>query len=456
MAGRVRHLNERNGRYEARLAVPARLRRLIGKREFVEALGGDRREALRRLPSAIAKFHAQIDAAQKALEATSVPPVARTAPLETAEQLALHHYNRLVQMDEEGRRQGAPFPRVSPDDARSRWLHQASAGLLGDARLEECVGDVIRRFQAQGQTTAEMGTREWRELAILIAAAELEATRRLYERDEGAYAGTLADTRLIDTSRVDHSISQQATSPAGSAPSAISISNLFDRWRLERRGGAIEETVTDRRYRPSLRNFVEFLGHDDALRVSNADVGRWIEHRLTGQRMAAKTVKDVDLAMVKGLFRWAGDNGHIPRVELTARVARQKSVKTRDRGLSDEEATKILQAAAAYQPAPGSRESPYTTAARRWAPWLCSLTGARISEIMQLRAEDICERDGIPFLLLTPEAGAIKTSEFREVPLHPYLAKAGFVTFANSLTSGPLFYNAKVSTAVGFQAIGAE
>ena len=51
MAGRVRHLLERAGRYHARIVVPERLRPILKKVELSAALGADRREALRKLPA---------------------------------------------------------------------------------------------------------------------------------------------------------------------------------------------------------------------------------------------------------------------------------------------------------------------------------------------------------------------------------------------------------------------
>ncbi len=449
MAGRIRHLHERNGRYEARLAVPVKLREIIGKTEFVEALGGDRREALKRLPEAVAKFRAQIRDAERSLETAMLPvAVSHVLPALLHEDLARRRYDLLLRLDQEGRTQNSRFAQVQLDDERVRWLREGSAGRLDNAELDECVGDVIAQFRVRGLTDVVPHTRAWRELAILLAAAELEAMKRFSERDEGDYSGQLTDTRLVE---------KTPASPAGSPPASasglptvaklppVSLKGLFDRWRLQRRRGSAEETVTDRRYRPVLRDFVAFLGHDDATRVTNSDVGNWIEHLLTVERKSQKTVRDVDLAVIKSLLRWGSDNGHIARVEITSKVAKTKVRKSRDRGFSDEEAAKLLSAASAYQPAPGSRESIFTTRARRWAPWLCSLTGARISELMQLRAEDVQERDGIPYLLITPEAGSVKTSEFREVPIHPGLVARGFHDLVQEQGSGPLFYAASTS-----------
>ena len=46
MAGKIRHLLERGGRYYARLSVPAALREIVGKRELTECLS---REFLNRM-----------------------------------------------------------------------------------------------------------------------------------------------------------------------------------------------------------------------------------------------------------------------------------------------------------------------------------------------------------------------------------------------------------------------
>jgi integrase len=65
--------------------------------------------------------------------------------------------------------------------------------------------------------------------------------------------------------------------------------------------------------------------------------------------------------------------------------------KVRSKGFSDDEARAILAAALNY--GPGS-ERPCTAFAKRWVPWLCAFTGARVGELAQLRREDL-RREGI-------------------------------------------------------------
>jgi integrase len=67
-------------------------------------------------------------------------------------------------------------------------------------------------------------------------------------------------------------------------------------------------------------------------------------------------------------------------------------------------------------------------------------SGARVSEICQLRSEDIIKIEQIWCMKLDPEAGSIKTSgSERIIPLHPALIEIGFLKFAAEAKSGPLF-----------------
>jgi len=69
MAGKVRHLLLRGGRYYARRIGPKELREFIQKNELRIPLGSDRREAIGQLPFALVKISSLIDHAGDALEA---------------------------------------------------------------------------------------------------------------------------------------------------------------------------------------------------------------------------------------------------------------------------------------------------------------------------------------------------------------------------------------------------
>ncbi len=83
------------------------------------------------------------------------------------------------------------------------------------------------------------------------------------------------------------------------------------------------------------------------------------------------------------------------------------------------------------------------TAAKIWAPIICAHSGARITEITQLRKQDI-RRDGHLYVMrITPDAGSVKTGEYRDVPLHPQLVALVLAEYLDGAADGPLFYVSK-------------
>jgi integrase len=84
-------------------------------------------------------------------------------------------------------------------------------------------------------------------------------------------------------------------------------------------------------------------------------------------------------------------------------------------------------------------------AARRWVPWICAYSGARVNEVTQLRGKDVQEIDGVWAFHITPEAGTVKNKEFRDVPIHEHLIAQGFLEFVKKAGDGPLFFDPKRS-----------
>jgi integrase len=80
-------------------------------------------------------------------------------------------------------------------------------------------------------------------------------------------------------------------------------------------------------------------------------------------------------------------------------------------------------------------------AAKRWVPWLCAYSGARVGEITQMRGCDIEARGKLHVMRITPEAGTVKTRKAHAIPLHDHLIEQGFLDFVAKRGKGPLFYN---------------
>src|SRR5207302_10507631 len=103
----------------------------------------------------------------------------------------------------------------------------------------------------------------------------------------------------------------------------------------------------------------------------------------------------------------------------------------RKQSFTNEEAKTILRAAL-------SENDPF----KRWVPWIGAYTGARLSEICQLRREDVLQTDGIWCVKFLAEAGQLKNrNSERAVPLHPALVKSGLLEFVAASKPGPLFCN---------------
>lgn len=161
--------------------------------------------------------------------------------------------------------------------------------------------------------------------------------------------------------------------------------------------------------------------------------------------MAPRTVSQKYLAVAKLVFRLAVEKRKLkvnPTEGLKVRFT--KPLRARSAGYTDAEAKIILEAAIA-DPKTLGRRSIENKRAIQWGPWICAFTGARITEIMQLRTEDLLfeKVDGtaVPCLRITPDAGSVKSGNFRVVPVHPQLQEMGLARMIQSLPPGPVFYS---------------
>lgn len=147
-------------------------------------------------------------------------------------------------------------------------------------------------------------------------------------------------------------------------------------------------------------------------------------------------MRETYLAAIRATFEFGVSNHEIesnPADRL--KVRGPKPQRLRDKSFTQDEAQLILDAA--FNTAPGSAGE----LARRWVPWLCAYTGARVGEIAQLRRCDVYEQNGIHLLRITPEAGSTKNNEARTVALHDHLIEQGFVTMVEQRGEGPIFYD---------------
>ncbi|WP_209425061.1 integrase [Pararhodobacter sp. SW119] len=434
MAGKLRHWKEKDGRFYARIAVPERLRSYLDRprSELIEPLGADRRAALRLHPAAVAKLQHLVTEAEQKSKGEKPDPLPARFPL-TETQMARSLYAELVKMDDHFR--GVPGAcDIGVDDLRVRWLRNAMAGKLSDDELQALAGPWVRQFQHLGNTDVVRGSYEWRQLARALCVAEYEALSRLAERDDGDFSGTPTHPMLANPE-----VPEEPLEP-------VSLSRLWTDYLAGRvQAGFLKDG--GKRQEPVLKSLRSFLKHDDARRITKKDLLEWRDHLLHVDGKAAKTVNDIYLSTIRSIFAWAHDNERLPaNVAATVRQPKPRKVHSRERGYTDAEALAVLKASIAHQPKPNQfgfvRETAHMTAAKRWSPILCAFSGARISEITQLRKEDIrCE--GKHWVMrITPEAGTVKTGAWRDVPIHRQVVALGFIDFVQAAADGPLFHGA--------------
>jgi integrase len=196
---------------------------------------------------------------------------------------------------------------------------------------------------------------------------------------------------------------------------------------------------TRKKWEPYFEQLCRRVKSRDMSRVTEQHLLDWRD-ALLASKATAISVKFGQIAAVKAFFGWSKRMKKLPTnpsVDVVVEISDKHEKEMR--GFTDEEAAVILAAALAPMNELMSDEN---AAARKWVPWLCAYTGARVNELTQLRACDVIDVAGIPCIRITPEAGTVKTSKRRTVPLHPHLIEMEFLVFARKKKGKtPLFYS---------------
>ena len=208
-------------------------------------------------------------------------------------------------------------------------------------------------------------------------------------------------------------------------PTPVRMASLVEGWAKERKPKA--KTVSENTR--AMKELTVFVGHEEAARLTPKDFARWKAY-LIDHGLRPSTVKLTKLDPLKTILQWAVDNSLLP-TNPAARAAVGMKIKsaTPVRGFSDEEAVTILQAAQTEK-----------NAVLRWIPLLACYTGCRLSELCQLRTNDLVLIEGVLCIRLAPEAGSLKNrGSERLIPPHPAVIASGFPVFVQGLKAGPIF-----------------
>jgi integrase len=415
----------KSGVYRARVAVPEDVRAVIGKTELTRSLGTkDAAKARRDHGPVLAELQRMIAAARAELggQLRHVPP------REVAE-LAGEVYRSAVAEAE------ANPGRVETREAELDALLDRLTGDHGDGvederRFDPTPTDLAHArdfLRAQGiAADADSVART----ASALWSARVHATHVAIRRAAGDWSPDV-DARRFPSAppAMPRATAPQPSAPqtAASAPPGIKTTALLDAFAREHPGP--DKTLAKRR--AALDSLARTAGHEDAARITKADVRAWKEARIA-QGRALKTVAD-GVAMLRPVWTWAAANELLPEgANPFSGMAPKKPKKAAAprRPFTDAEATTILVAARA------------AGGFLRWLPWVLALTGCRLEEACGAVREDVREVRGVWCLDVREGADrALKTTQAqRLIPLHPALVAEGFVRHVQALPKGsPIF-----------------
>lgn len=446
--------NKKSGRVTYRRVYPVELRPVTGW-EFKVALGlagsaglmtrwevaGSQYEA------AVVEARRQIAGQFDELDAPNIAYLAEAFRVELLDQ------DDLGRWDGEGRdlhasvaaQLGSLGVNVWKGHERQRWALKAREGLemfLPHYRELRATGDTDAIVETWGDDAQELAKASGR----LINPADSVGFNRLCRalNDAAIDAGEIRLRRqtgdIVPTPPEPVKLAREGDVHVPATDAKVPLLETYDGYSKARQlspGVRIE-------WRRYIEHLVKFVGHDDAALLTADVVRQWRDHLLEtpgrrGKLRSPVTIRDKYLMSLKTTLGWAVDEGKLPENVARAVVLKKpKSVRLRDPGFTDDEALSILRAT--LVPVEG-RLSRHYALARRWIPWLCAYSGARVNEFSQMRREDLQQVSGVWCVRITPEAGTVKNREARVVPLHPHILAQGFVGVVQSQPPGPIFFS---------------
>ena len=156
----------------------------------------------------------------------------------------------------------------------------------------------------------------------------------------------------------------------------VAFKQLVNGWAAERRPVA----KTQYEWSRVVRQLEAYLGHSDAQKLTGENLIEW-KNSMIEAGLRPKTIQDAKLAPLRAILQWGVQNKLIstnPADGISLNVKSKQREKKRS--FTDAEAKLILGAALAEK-----------DPVRRWVPWIGAYSGARVSEICQLRAEDVLQ-----------------------------------------------------------------
>ena len=391
--------------------VPNRLKAVAGRTHVKRSLGTRcPREAKAKWPAELARWEAQIaewerEANREALTADRALGLAATWAANIAN--------------------GAPLDMGGEDSDVFEPL------VLRNCRTPDRLARMWDRVEAHANEAMELAGITVTEATFpLLVNAMLPAVNAAYLQADLRTLGIAGTSRVVNPSaEIQEALpaAPAATLPvAEPAADALSFDAIWAAWKAvtATKARTVEET------RGMLRMLADFLGHDDARRVTRDDLRGWRD-RLKDGGLTNNTWNN-RLSLIGQVFKRAVMDERLA-ADPTDKLRLPKSKPNSPLPYTDEEATAILTHA---------REE--ATPMLRWSHWVMAFTGMRVGEVLQLSRDDLRQDPDTGIWMLAvhenAEGNSVKTGIPRNVPVHPALAEEGFIAYALTVPAGsPLF-----------------
>jgi integrase len=420
------------------VTVPPELREIVGKRELVEPLGGDKKVAERRAHAVIDGFLARLDDARDKLAASR--PTLSTA--------AKDHFKAELHADDQARAfvgsaAVAAINAVSTPH-RASLLRLVSAGEIVGAEAEALIGYAADTLAAKGMAPDVPRP----DLLRTLAGIQLEALTAIDARDRGAVTIPAPQHPLLTQPEPI-----AAPEDRGSGATLSDILTPFHRERTSGTRNLAQKTIDE--HKTAVRMFHEFMGgnvparsitrHDMlgykkallqtpsryALRFPGLTLPQAIKanekRKVPFAALDPQTINMKWLSHISTICKWGMNNGYLDANPASGvRVDEGKGFKEPSRvPFNQDDLARIFGSDLFKTP-----RAAWST--KQWALLVALYTGARSSsEIARVRLADIFQEQDLDVVELTLASKNVRSK--RLVPIHQHLINLGFLDYVKRM-----------------------
>lgn len=413
----IKRKGDKSQYFWLRKKVPERYRTIVGKGEVWRSLETtDKRTAAGKCAALSAQLEAEWARLAGEAKAAAVPPAAAIEP-ESLSHMELYALRKVAHL-------AARDANIKNPTIFARLRLAASTPDPSSADDEQALDEQVRDFlEGEGVSTTPADVERFKPLFV---RARLDAVSDLRRAADGDYSANKELEKL----------------PERASPK-LDLLLVFEEY-VENGGlKGKKDGPTAKRWRPKIEAFAKWLGHRDLAKMTTADGYKWADH-LKAEGYAEKSIRDVWIASLSATAGFMVERRRLaqnPFLQIRVRNSTAtNSLPPRKKGFTKKEAEAILTATLDGHSHLISEE---TAAARRWLPWLCCYSGARVNEVTSLYPADVAKDKETGIWCMQIKPSLEKTAQWRTVPIHSHLREQGFLDYVDRRRKSgkPLFYD---------------